>query len=542
MNTELILAVLVRVNLVASAAILLTLALRPIMNRALGARTVYRLWLLVPIATLCVFLPARQGPDHEAFSAVTPTAEFWFTTGADAALRTAGAASQSIVNAASAWMVTTGSSARSGMTVPSLILSGWLAMGMLLFSRALIRSRRSAASDTGPALIGAFRPKLILPSDFMVRFNARERMLVLAHETTHQAAGDPFVNALVELVRCLNWMNPLVHIAAFCLRTDQELACDAAVIERYPSDRRTYAEALLKTQIASACPPIGCAWPGRSSSSLRRRIQMLARRAPSRLGAMAGIAAIAAVSATSGYAAWASQSPASQAQAPQLAAGAPALPTVSAQRGAKPPPGLLTSLESRAHPNFAKAAKRGDIKVVFLGPGITCFWRYDWGGKDTWDRIYVPLKAANFGIDGATTKSVLWRLQNGELDGYKAKVFVVTALGVADSVNRGIAVPEINAGNAAIIAEIRKRQPQAKILLVAVPRGYVQPEAEAFVMKLEGEFAKLADDKSVFYLNLRDRFIGQDGIFAKGKGASLGPKGYAIWAQAMSPKLMELMN
>jgi hypothetical protein len=52
----------------------------------------------------------------------------------------------------------------------------------------------------------------------------------------------------------------------------------------------------------------------------------------------------------------------------------------------------------------------------------------------------------NFGVEGAHTRSVLWRLQHGELDGYKAKVFVLTALGIADVYNHHRTVNDAIAG------------------------------------------------------------------------------------------------
>ena len=63
------------------------------------------------------------------------------------------------------------------------------------------------------------------------------------------------MNAVVALIQCLCWFNPLVHLAARWIRFDQELACDAAVIAERPGLRRPYAEALLKTQVMAAIPP-----------------------------------------------------------------------------------------------------------------------------------------------------------------------------------------------------------------------------------------------------------------------------------------------
>src|SRR5690606_182279 len=115
----------------------------------------------------------------------------------------------------------------------------------------------------GPALVGAWRARIVLPADFERRYDTLERELILAHERVHLARGDAWVNAFVALLRSLNWFNPLVHLAAAKFRLDQELACDAAVIARFPRARRRYADAMLKVQLAGQAwqelrLPVGC--------------------------------------------------------------------------------------------------------------------------------------------------------------------------------------------------------------------------------------------------------------------------------------------
>jgi beta-lactamase regulating signal transducer with metallopeptidase domain len=60
MTAETILTALVRINLAASVAIVLVLALRPLVLRGLGASVAYWFWLVVPIAAAASILPARE--------------------------------------------------------------------------------------------------------------------------------------------------------------------------------------------------------------------------------------------------------------------------------------------------------------------------------------------------------------------------------------------------------------------------------------------------------------------------------------------------
>ena len=84
----------------------------------------------------------------------------------------------------------------------------------------------------------------------------------------------------------------------------------------------------------------------------------------------------------------------------------------------------------KRHEGFVAIAKKGDVDVLFLGDSITDAW----GGpghnpKAAGAKIFAvefePLKAANFGIGGDRTQHVLWRLQNGELDGIRPKVVML---------------------------------------------------------------------------------------------------------------------
>jgi beta-lactamase regulating signal transducer with metallopeptidase domain len=83
--------------------------------------------------------------------------------------------------------------------------------------------------------------------------------------------------AVAVLAQWLCWFNPLVHMALLAVRLDQELACDATVLERLPVQRRRYAETLLRTQLDHG-PTYGIAWRG--CGALETRLAMLATRQP----------------------------------------------------------------------------------------------------------------------------------------------------------------------------------------------------------------------------------------------------------------------
>ncbi|NEK70586.1 MAG: energy transducer TonB, partial [Xanthomonas perforans] len=106
----------------------------------------------------------------------------------------------------------------------------------------------AATHDVGlPVSLGLWRPRIVLPMDFDTRYSAAERTLILTHERLHLRRGDLYANLLAALLLCIGWWNPLMHLAWRAFRLDQELACDAEVLTRYPGKRRSYATAMLKT-------------------------------------------------------------------------------------------------------------------------------------------------------------------------------------------------------------------------------------------------------------------------------------------------------
>lgn len=299
-----LLALVVRANLVAAVAILLILALRPGITRRFGARVAYALWAVAPLAVLTSLLPARRVV-VEAGSTLGTIVE-----------RQAQTPPPSMVPDAVALAAPLFDPAPWGLAIWTLgagLSVALLAWRQHSFGRSLGALRREAgvyraeAAGVGPAVVGALFPRIIVPSDFEARFAPEERDVVLAHEETHFRRGDPLVNGVVALAQCLCWFNPLVHLAAFYVRFDQELACDAAVIARFPGARKRYAEAMLKTQLAPMAAPLACYWPGRSAHPMKQRIAMLKQATPDRSRRVMGLALVVGLSLSAGVVAWAAQ-------------------------------------------------------------------------------------------------------------------------------------------------------------------------------------------------------------------------------------------
>lgn len=520
MIAETILSALVRVNIVASGAIVLVLVLRVLVLRRYGARIAYALWLIVPVVACASMLPAR---------------EQIVVVEAPAGISAAALPALTNENPAASVDATPKKAARSlVLSLPALedlLIATWLLGAAMLIARSIVSTRRLAVDPTfGPALVGVLWPRLVLPLDFETRFSAEQRALILAHEETHRVSGHTMVNALVELARCVSWFNPLAHVAARQVRIDQELACDAAVIAVRPAERRAYAEALLESQVAREDLPLGCTWTSRSARLIAERITMLGRPAANRRVAVTGASIVTLVGMALGYAAWAQQ--------PDRVVTQITRPEAVWTPATEAPADTLShELEGRRHDLFIELAQAGNIDLVFFGTTDTEMWWWD-RGNEVWEREFGSLDAANFGAQGTQPRSLLWRMRNGELDGYEAKLIVLQAWGRSDRVPAAQRREFID-GFGPIIAEIRARQPQAKLLIMApLPRGATLESWREGAESIDNALIELADNETVFYTNIGESFFNPDGSFKSEtwRGGRQAP-GFEIWAEELQPWL-----
>ncbi len=203
----------------------------------------------------------------------------------------------------------------------------------------------------------------------------------------------------------------------------------------------------------------------------------------------------------------------------------------------------------KRHEGFMAQAKQGGIDILFMGDSITDFWRNR--GSNVWNQYYAPRHAANFGISADRTQHVLWRMDHGELDGIKPKV-VVLLIGTnntgkeRDKTTPRNTVPEAIAGVQAVVADIRARLPDSKILMLAIfPRGTLDAPQRAQVALINTVIAKLDDGKMVRYLDIDPNFLESDGTLPRSTMPDLlhpNERGYRIWADAMEPTLDEMLK
>lgn len=185
----------------------------------------------------------------------------------------------------------------------------------------------------------------------------------------------------------------------------------------------------------------------------------------------------------------------------------------------------------------------GNYDIEFIGDSITDFWERE--GAEVWKEFYGHYKTINLGVGADRTQHVLWRLQNGQLDGINAKVAVVL-IGTNNSKNSDNSELEIVEGISTILNEIKNRQPHTKILLLGIfPQGQTFNERRVKIQRVNQALAKLDDGKTVFYLDIGSKFIGKDGEISNSimpDGTHLSEAGYRIWAASMDSLLQQLLG
>ncbi len=216
-------------------------------------------------------------------------------------------------------------------------------------------------------------------------------------------------------------------------------------------------------------------------------------------------------------------------------------------------PGINTAIIPDLSPRFLEkhtankaVAAAGDIDVLFMGDSITDFWRNPEGayaGKPVFDKYWGTMKTANFGIAGDTTQGVLFRLRNGEGEGFSPKA-VMLMIGTNNS--RTNTAAEIAEGIGAIVLELQKDFPEAKILLLGIfPRSTPVDPVRAQLAEINSIIAKLDDGDKVHYLDIGNVFLDANGVIAldvMSDGLHPTTKGYELWAAAVAEPLAALLE
>jgi lysophospholipase L1-like esterase len=202
-----------------------------------------------------------------------------------------------------------------------------------------------------------------------------------------------------------------------------------------------------------------------------------------------------------------------------------------------------------AHEQLLEKAKKGGIDIYFVGDSIT----RRWGATDypqflaNWNTNFFGWNAADFGWGADLIENMLWRLENGELDGVNPKIIVI--LGGINNVGAApgndAKVENITRGLKALVNICQQKAPGATIILTAIFPRNDNMAAVPTINQINDNLAKMADGKKIRYLNVNDKLADKDGKLFDGMSADrLHPtlKGYQIWADGLKPIFTEILG
>ena len=202
-----------------------------------------------------------------------------------------------------------------------------------------------------------------------------------------------------------------------------------------------------------------------------------------------------------------------------------------------------------AHEQLLEKAKRGGIDVYFLGDSIT----RRWGATDYpeflahWKTNFFGWNAANFGWGADNIENILWRVENGELDGVHPKIIVILAgiNNVGTFPGGDAKVENVTRGLKALVAVCQQKAPGAVVILTGLFPRNDNMAVIPTINRINDHLAWMADGKKIRYLNVNDKLADKDGKLFEGiskDNLHPGLKGYQIWADGLKPIFMEILG
>ena len=197
------------------------------------------------------------------------------------------------------------------------------------------------------------------------------------------------------------------------------------------------------------------------------------------------------------------------------------------------------------HEGFVEIARQGNIDLLLHGDSITDWWVQGDANKAMFDKYFGGMR------DGQLRRRRRYDAgrcsggsSNGEGQGFQPKA-IMLMIGTNNS--GPTPAPEIAEGVGAVVLEMRKDFPDAKILLLAIfPRAVPGDPMRDKIAEVNRIISRLDDQRHVFYLDIGAKFLDDKGVFLPDtfRPDNLHPlaKGYDIWGEAVKDKLAELMK
>jgi lysophospholipase L1-like esterase len=204
------------------------------------------------------------------------------------------------------------------------------------------------------------------------------------------------------------------------------------------------------------------------------------------------------------------------------------------------------------HKHILAEIKSRPVDLIFIGDSITNQYERD-GYKTVWRRFYSDRNAVNLGFGGDTTGNVLWRLENGELQGIHPKVAVVL-IGTNDTrTYRSDMIQQTVAAIEKTVSAVHAHCPSSQVLLLGILPTSVSATKTNADRSINGilaanynnsRFVTVIDIGDVFMKNgvLDSSLFFESQMTPPGEAIHPNPRGQELMAEAIEPTLSRLLT
>lgn len=187
-----------------------------------------------------------------------------------------------------------------------------------------------------------------------------------------------------------------------------------------------------------------------------------------------------------------------------------------------------------------RSANLARAELVFLGDSLVFAW-----SPEIFAQFYGHHGAINLGIPGDTTQTLLWRLRNGHWPPALQPRAIVLLIGTNNTA-AGMRAEATAQGVSTVLAELRQRAPQARILLLGLlPRGpNPRDPARTINAAVNALIAPCANDRRVFWADPGQLLVDGAGNLSEliaYDRLHLTMLGYAILSGALDEPLSRLL-
>jgi lysophospholipase L1-like esterase len=194
------------------------------------------------------------------------------------------------------------------------------------------------------------------------------------------------------------------------------------------------------------------------------------------------------------------------------------------------------------HEQFLAEGRSQKFDIICLGDSLT--WGWD-DYRELWKEQVTSKPTAFWAIDGDATNQLLWRIENGELEGQSPKL-IVLLIGTNNPWVKNDA-NDMAQSIDVIVQKVQAKCPTSKLLLLGLlPQGYGKNDKNRLMFdQVNQRLPAVATARGIVYRDVGHAFLEPDGSLSPTISydeTHLTKLGYRRFAAALGPIMRELLK